>query len=58
MSSINGETNIDFEGDDISEKLRNYEKELVFPVPYVNDADEAKRIAKEQYERDKRALRH
>lgn len=46
--------NFDFEADEISNKLRDYEESLATEMPYIEDPIEAERIAREQYERDKK----
>ncbi|AGI47149.1 hypothetical protein TALC_00134 [Thermoplasmatales archaeon BRNA1] len=44
----------DFEGDEIADRLRDYEENLAVNFPVVDDPEEAERIAREQYERDKK----
>lgn len=44
----------DFEGDEIAEKLRDFEEGLATYRPLVDDPEEAERIAREQYEKDKK----
>lgn len=44
----------DFEGDEIAERLKDMEESIARYHPMVDDPEEAERIAREQYEKDKK----